>query len=141
MKFVNVCIPSKKVIVRPNDKPWFDSKLRKFCRIRERLKHMAMKSGKVNDFKKYKDMRNKVNNMKKYAKQSFFSSLEVTLEHLRSNDKRDFGKSSNTLLKIMTVLQIFLHYVISVQMEIFLILHLTKIRLIVLITILRRYLP
>ena len=92
INFVKECIPSKTIIVRPNDKPWFDSKIRKFCRLRDRYKSNAVKSGKKNDWDKYKKTRNKVNNLKKYAKNHFFNNLELTLNDLQSNDKRSFWK-------------------------------------------------
>jgi exonuclease III len=38
LSYVKQCIPQKTVLVRPDDKPWFDATLRKFCRIRDRLK-------------------------------------------------------------------------------------------------------
>ena len=90
--FVKECIPSKTITVRPDDKPWFDSKIRKFCRLRDRLKANALKTGKQNDWDKYKKSRNKVNNLKKYAKEHFFNNLELTLNDLQSNDKRTFWK-------------------------------------------------
>ena len=32
MEFVNQCIPHKDVTIRPNDKPWYDSEIRKYSR-------------------------------------------------------------------------------------------------------------
>ena len=52
--FVKECIPSKTITVRPDDKPWFDSKIRKFCRLRDRLKTNAVKTGNQKDWEKYK---------------------------------------------------------------------------------------
>ena len=92
LQFVNSCIPSKRILVRSDDKPWFDSELRKFCRIRDRLRKQAMRTGKQNILNKYKEFRNKVNNMKKHAKQNFFNSLEISLENLSSNDKKGFWR-------------------------------------------------
>jgi len=90
LDFVGSCIPQKKVLVRPDDKPWFDSELRKFCRRRDRLKKQAIKTGKTSHIHKYKEIRNKVNNMKKHAKQNFFNTLEINLENLCTNDKKSF---------------------------------------------------
>ena len=58
------CIPEKSVVIRPKDKPWFDSALRKEIRIRNRLRKIALKSNKAEDIKKYKKSRNKIDNMK-----------------------------------------------------------------------------
>ena len=62
---ITECIPEKSVVIRPKDKPWFDSALRKEIRIRNRLRKIALKSDKAGDIKKYKKSRNKINNMKK----------------------------------------------------------------------------
>ena len=72
MKYVNMCIPSKFVTIRPKDKPWFDSNLRRQFRIRDRLRKKAIKSKKENDILAFKQQRNKVNNMKYYAKEKFY---------------------------------------------------------------------
>ena len=49
LSFVKTSIPSKLVTVRSDDKPWFDSEIRHFLRIRDRLKRKALKSGNPND--------------------------------------------------------------------------------------------
>ena len=64
-------IPQKKITVRTDDQPWFDSELRKHCKIRNRLKSRATRSGKSQDWNKYKKARNKVSNMKKTGKGKF----------------------------------------------------------------------
>ena len=64
LTLIKECIPEKSVVIRPKDKPWFDSALRKEIRIRNRLRKIALKSNKAEDIKKYKKSRNKINNMK-----------------------------------------------------------------------------
>ena len=68
LEFVKICIPFKTVTVRPNDKPWFDSEIRHYSRIRDRLKKKSIKTGSSNDLTNYKHIRNKVNNLKKACK-------------------------------------------------------------------------
>ena len=34
--FMNECIPSKVVTIRPNDKPWYPSEIRSFSKYRDR---------------------------------------------------------------------------------------------------------
>ena len=68
---VKQSIPQKKITVRTDDKPWFDSELRKYCKIRNRLKSKAARTGKPQDWKHYKKIRNKVSNLKKQAKENF----------------------------------------------------------------------
>ena len=92
MDFVNACIPRKTIQVRQNDKPWYDSFVRNFSRKRDRMKSIAMKSGKMGDWEKYKKLRNKVNNLKKQAKENFYTNLEVNLTDLQTNDKKGFWK-------------------------------------------------
>ena len=88
--FVKTCIPSKLVTIRPDDKSWFDSEIRHFSSIRDRLKRKALKSGDSNDWKKYKHTRNKVNNFKKHAKENFYNNLELSLSEFYNNDKKKF---------------------------------------------------
>ena len=57
------CDPNKEVTIRPGDKPWYDSEIKKFSKLRNRIKSKAIKSSKEFDWTKYKHLRNKVNNM------------------------------------------------------------------------------
>ena len=79
LEFVEKCIPSKVILVRNDNKPWYDSEIRKYSRIRDRLKTKASKSKNQNDWSKYKRTRNKVNNLKKHAKELFYNNLENIL--------------------------------------------------------------
>ena len=65
IEFAKLCIPNKTIVVREDDKPWYDSEIRRNSRKRDRLKKTALKTGNTNDWKKYKIFRNKVNNQKK----------------------------------------------------------------------------
>jgi hypothetical protein len=38
------CIPTKEIIVRENDKPWFNNTLRKEIRIRDRIRKKSFKT-------------------------------------------------------------------------------------------------
>ena len=66
MEFCKACILPKNVLIRENDKPWFTSEIRYNIRLRDRLRKLFLKSGRVADWLSYKRQRNKVNNMKKY---------------------------------------------------------------------------
>ena len=72
------CIPTKTITVRDYDKPWFNNEIRKEIRLRDRLRINVFKFGRESDTlkykKKHKKQRNKVNNMKKKAKENFESS-------------------------------------------------------------------
>nr|XP_022287616.1 uncharacterized protein LOC111100237 isoform X1 [Crassostrea virginica]XP_022287617.1 uncharacterized protein LOC111100237 isoform X1 [Crassostrea virginica]XP_022287618.1 uncharacterized protein LOC111100237 isoform X1 [Crassostrea virginica] len=47
MSLVRECIPEKTVTIRPKDKPWFDSTLRKTIRKRDRLHNIALKQARI----------------------------------------------------------------------------------------------
>ena len=64
----------------------------KYSRIRDRLKTKASKSKNQNDWSKYKRTRNKVNNLKKHAKELFYNNLENILLENSSNNKRDYWR-------------------------------------------------
>ena len=90
LEFVEKCIPSKVILVRNDDKPWYDSEIRKYSRIRDRLQTKASKSKNQNDWSKYKRTRNNVNNLKKHAMELFNNNLENILLEKSSNNKRDY---------------------------------------------------
>lgn len=92
LNLVESCIPKKQVIIRPTDKPWYDSVIRKFSRARNRQKSIAVRTGKENDWKKYKTLRNKVNNLKKHAKECFYDNLETSLLESHGNNKKEYWK-------------------------------------------------
>ena len=71
LDFVTSCVPSKNVLIRPDDKPWYDSEIRRVSRKRDRLELKFNKSGNPNILARYKCFRNKVNNLKHMQKSSF----------------------------------------------------------------------
>ena len=89
---IRECIPEKVIIIRPKDKPWFDSALRKEIRIRNRLRKIALKSNKAEDIKKFKKSRNKINNMKKHAINNYYNNLEFTLLDSSKNNSKLYWK-------------------------------------------------
>ena len=92
-------IPYKYVTVRPQDRPWYNSEIRKTSRKRDRYKHTATVSGKLSDWTRYKHIRNKVNNMKKQAKEIFFNNIEFTLNDVSSSNPRQYWKTVKMLVK------------------------------------------
>ena len=94
------CIPNSEVIIRPSDKPWFDSVLRKHCRIRDRLKQQANRSKRPGDWIKYKNMRNRVNNMKKHAKEKFYENLETRIDETKNENPRGFWHILQSFLSV-----------------------------------------
>ena len=83
----------KTIIIRPKDKPWFDSALRKEIRIRNRLRKIALKSNKAEDIKKFKISRKKIDNMKKYAIiDNYYKNLEFPLLDSSKNNSKLYWK-------------------------------------------------
>ena len=80
IELTKFCIQNKTIVVREDDKPWYDSEIRRNSRKRDRMKKSALKSGNPNDWNKYKYDRNKVNNLKKHAKESFYNNLFQTFK-------------------------------------------------------------
>ena len=92
LSLVNKCIPSKEVTIHTDDKPWYDFEIKKHSRLRDRLRRKALKSHNPTHWQTYKSARNKVNNLKKHAKELFYSNLENNLTDTMSNNKHDFWK-------------------------------------------------
>ena len=90
------CIPTKEITIRSNDKPWFNNEIRKQIRVRERLRKKVLRYHRETDIQKYKKQRNKVNNMKKIAKENFENNLD--------NFLLDSSSNSKTYWKIMKML-------------------------------------
>ncbi|KAJ8313900.1 hypothetical protein KUTeg_008461 [Tegillarca granosa] len=54
LSLAKLCIPRREVTIRPNDKVWFNSKLRTEIRKRDRLHRQARRTGRQNDLERYK---------------------------------------------------------------------------------------
>jgi hypothetical protein len=83
-------IPSKLVIIRLNDKPWFNSEIRKKIRTRNRVHKLARRNQSNQSLQKYKSQRNKVNNMIKYAREQFFLSANELVHYLQSKNSKSY---------------------------------------------------
>ena len=92
IEFAKLCIPSKTIVVREDDKPWYDSEIRRNSRKRDRLKKKAIQSGNLNVWNKYKLFRNKVNNQKKHAKELFHNNLDIIFSDFQNNEERKIWK-------------------------------------------------
>ena len=91
MKYCKECIPCRKVLIRQNDKPWFNSDLRHNLRIRDRLRKRYFKTKRENDHISFKRQRNKVNNMIKYAKENCVNKIDdIILNQGTGNSCRTF---------------------------------------------------
>ena len=87
LELAGECIPTKRVIVRYNDKLWFTSEIRKEIRIRDRLRKVILKYHRNSDICKYNKQRNRINNFKKIAKENFEINLDNIILENASNNK------------------------------------------------------
>ena len=99
VKYMGECIPSKDVTIRPNDKPWYNSDIRTHSRQRDRLKTKALKTNRTVDWTKYRHSRNKVNNLKKYAKEQYFSNMEDLIADSSKTNPKLYWKLLKQLVK------------------------------------------
>ena len=74
------CIPCKEILIRPNDKPWFDSTIRRCIKYKIRKRNIALRKQTPTSWLKYRRLRNKVKNLKKYANKLFFENIETNIE-------------------------------------------------------------
>ena len=80
-------IPNKVINIRPTDKPWFNSEIRRQIRIRDRLHKKLRSCSSVRNLNAFKHQRNKVNNMLIHAKEQFYLNANGLLEEKFSNPK------------------------------------------------------
>ena len=98
LRVATECIPTKMVTIRDSDRPWFNSELRIEIRKRDRIRKIAKKFNKQSDIDKYKKQRNKVNNLKKTAKEHFEQNLDTLILENISNPKT-YWKIMKMLIK------------------------------------------
>ena len=70
--------PTKKAIIRGNNKRHVSKELRREIMHRSRLKNIANKSGKMEDISRYSQQRNIFVKLNKSAKMNFYRSLDVS---------------------------------------------------------------
>jgi len=75
-KLTETCIPSKTVTIRPNDKHWYDSEIRRCTKYRDRRRRIAIKNDSPANWSKYKQLRNKVNNLKLCQTSLFYQHIQ-----------------------------------------------------------------
>ena len=80
------------VTIRPHDKPWYDSEIRKLSRKRDCQRKNAVNSLNQSDWLSYKVIRTKINNLKKHAKERFYNNLEISLLDSFTNSGKDYWK-------------------------------------------------
>jgi hypothetical protein len=80
-------IPTREVTIRTDDKMWFDSNLHRESRRRDRLRKTFLRTKTVSAKKHYKKQRNRVNNLKKQAKELFYANINENLDELKTTER------------------------------------------------------
>ena len=94
------CIASKEITVRPTDKPWYDSEIRRCSRQRNRQKNMVVRFRRNNNWERFKQVRNRVYNLKKVAKERCFSHLDESLSQYRFENPSKYWKHLRNLINM-----------------------------------------
>jgi hypothetical protein len=97
MQIAHECIPTNCVTIRPNDKIWMTFEIRKEIRIRDRLRKKYIKNKIGTNERKYKNQRNKVNNLKKSAKENFYVSINESLSEIKNTNCKKYWKTNKIL--------------------------------------------
>ena len=102
-------IPLKPVAIRPNDKPWMDSKVRLAIRKRDRLLRIHIIRPSPVTWESYRVQRNIVTFLIRFAKKSFYKSANKDLSNPDINCKKWWsivnrvcgGENSSSILPIV----------------------------------------
>ncbi len=92
LEIADKCIPNHEITVRPKDKPWYNSSLRKLGRERDKAFKKFKKSNKLLDLVNYKNIRNKFNNKKKHAKKEHDRKFEENIKNSPNKNSKKFWK-------------------------------------------------
>ena len=75
------------------------SEIRKEIRIQDRLRKKYIKNKIGTNERKYENQRNKVNNLKKSAKENFYVSINESLSELKNTNCKQYWKTIKMLIK------------------------------------------
>ncbi|KAK3095789.1 hypothetical protein FSP39_019145 [Pinctada imbricata] len=98
MTIIEHNIPRKNVLIRPLDRAWFNSDIRREIRKRDRLRKTYRRTHNERDFQKYKILRNKINNMKKKLKEEYIYSMNNSLQEYKQTNIKLYWKLIKSLL-------------------------------------------
>ena len=92
-------IPKKSVIIRGNDRPWFNSTIRKEIRLRDRFRKRYIRTKTLHHKEVYRHQRNKVNNLKKILKEQYITNLDENIDEIKSRNPKQYWSIIRTLIK------------------------------------------
>ena len=93
MEIAHGCIGTNTVTIRPNKRIWMTSEIRRELRVRHHLRKKCIQCKFIFIERKYKDQRNKVNNLKKSAKIEFYISINEKLSNLKNVNSKQYWKT------------------------------------------------
>ena len=88
IKIAEACVPHQNVIIRPKDKPWMNSEIRKCINNRRKLFHKFKRSSLDSVKNDYKQLRNKIVSMAKEAKNAYEVKTESILCNTATKPKQ-----------------------------------------------------
>ena len=85
---LNTCIPHKLVTIRPRDKPWFTSNVRKAFSKRDKLHRKWKQNQTAFNYEKFSHARQEANLIKKTAKTNYYSKICNKLANPTTSSKQ-----------------------------------------------------
>ena len=98
-KAIDDCIPTKKITVRPNDKPWMSNEIRVKLRQRNRIHRKAEQSNNSDHWANFRNIRNEVISLIRTTKELYMQKLEQSLNNPNISSSK-WWKTARTILKV-----------------------------------------
>lgn len=92
-------VPRKTVTVGPDDRPWFNSDIRREICLRDRLRNIYRRTKRLCDHLKFKNQRNKANNLIKVLKENYLISINDSLDFCKSSNPRQYWHIIHNLIR------------------------------------------
>ena len=91
LRIVKEHIPCKTVVIRPKDKPWMNSGVRKAIRKRNRLLKIHTIRNSSSSWEKYRSQRNFTTALIRSSKRQYYSNLNIMLQDADTSSKQWWG--------------------------------------------------
>ena len=92
------CIPNRRVKIRPNDKPYYNSYLRKLKRKQDRIHNKAKKYNSESHWRNFREARNKYNHELEDAKRKYESNQASKLQEENLSSPKTWWKIAKNML-------------------------------------------
>ena len=88
-----MCVPNRTVVIRPMDKPWMNSNIRKAIRKRNRLPKFHCRRKNSTNWENYRLQRNLTTTLIRTCKREYFANLNMKLQDPKLGPKEVVGYS------------------------------------------------